>query len=69
MPMSAFFMGKLRNTQTDGRRLVISSFSIYQLSRLKTLNDGYWDLFCRQLLRVMSMGCCLCRSTTINQTA
>ena len=55
MPVVGILMGKIEARKLLATGLVVSSFSIYQLSRLN-LNAGYWDIFWPQLLQGISMG-------------
>jgi DHA2 family multidrug resistance protein len=64
MPIVGILMGKIEARKLLAAGLVISSFSIWQLSRLN-LNAGYWDIFWPQLLQGMSMGLLFVPLTTI----
>jgi MFS transporter, DHA2 family, multidrug resistance protein len=64
MPIVGILMGKIEARKLLGAGLIISSFSIYQLSKLN-LNAGYWDIFWPQLLQGMSMGLLFVPLTTI----
>ncbi len=64
MPIVGILMGKIEARKLLAAGLIISSFSIYQLSRLN-LNAGYWDIFWPQLLQGMSMGLLFVPLTTI----
>ena len=64
MPIVGILMGKIEARKLLAAGLVLSSYSIYQLSRLN-LNAGYWDIFWPQLLQGMSMGLLFVPLTTI----
>jgi DHA2 family multidrug resistance protein len=64
MPIVGILMGKIEARKLLATGLVVSSFSIYQLSRLN-LNAGYWDIFWPQLLQGISMGLLFVPLTTI----
>src|ERR1700743_1089014 len=64
MPIVGILMGKIESRPLLASGLVLSAFSIYQLSRLN-LNPGYWDIFWPQLLQGMSMGLLFVPLTTI----
>ena len=64
MPIVGILMGKIEARKLLAAGLVISSFSLYQLSRLN-LNAGYWDIFWPQLLQGTSMGLLFVPLTTI----
>jgi DHA2 family multidrug resistance protein len=64
MPIVGILMGKIEARKLLAAGLVISSFSIWQLSRLN-LNAGYWDIFWPQLLQGCSMGLLFVPLTTI----
>jgi DHA2 family multidrug resistance protein len=64
MPIVGILMGKIEARKLLAAGLIISSFSIWQLSRLN-LNAGYWDIFWPQLLQGMSMGLLFVPLTTI----
>ena len=64
MPIVGILMGKIEARKLLAAGLVISSFSIYQLSKLN-LNAGYWDIFWPQLLQGTSMGLLFVPLTTI----
>jgi len=64
MPIVGILMGKIEARKLLAAGLIISSLSIYQLSRLN-LNAGYWDIFWPQLLQGMSMGLLFVPLTTI----
>ena len=61
MPIVGILMGKIEARKLLAAGLIISSFSIWQLSKLN-LNAGYWDIFWPQLLQGCPWDCCLCRS-------
>jgi MFS transporter, DHA2 family, multidrug resistance protein len=64
MPIVGILMGKIEARKLLAAGLILSSYSIYQLSRLN-LNAGYWDIFWPQLLQGMSMGLLFVPLTTI----
>jgi len=64
MPIVGILMGKIEARKLLAAGLIISSFSIWQLSRLN-LNAGYWDIFWPQLLQGTSMGLLFVPLTTI----
>src|SRR6201994_112299 len=64
MPVVGILMGKIEARLLLASGLIISAFSIFQLSRLN-LNAGYWDIFWPQLLQGMSMGLLFVPLTTI----
>src|SRR6266436_1144000 len=64
MPVVGILMGKVEPRKLLAIGLIISSFSIYQLSKLN-LQAGYWDIFWPQLLQGMSMGLLFVPLTTI----
>ena len=64
MPIVGILMGKIEARKLLAAGLIISSFSIYQLSKLN-LQAGYWDIFWPQLLQGTSMGLLFVPLTTI----
>src|SRR5712672_4423618 len=64
MPIVGILMGKIEARKLLAAGLIISSFSIWQLSRLNT-NAGYWDIFWPQLLQGTSLGLLFVPLTTI----
>jgi MFS transporter, DHA2 family, multidrug resistance protein len=64
MPIVGILMGKIEARKLLAAGLIISSFSLWQLSRLN-LNAGYWDIFWPQLLQGTSMGLLFVPLTTI----
>jgi DHA2 family multidrug resistance protein len=64
MPVVGILMGKIESRILLASGLIISAFSIFQLSRL-SLNAGYWDIFWPQLMQGMSMGLLFVPLTTI----
>jgi len=55
MPVVGILMSKVEPRKLLAAGLVISSYSLYLLSKLD-LNAGYWDIFWPQLLQGTSMG-------------
>jgi DHA2 family multidrug resistance protein len=64
MPIVGILMGKIEARKLLAAGLIVSSFSIWQLSRLN-LNAGYWDIFWPQLLQGTSMGLLFVPLTTL----
>src|SRR5437660_760219 len=64
MPIVGILMGKIEARKLLAAGLIISSYSIYLLSKLN-LNAGYWDIFWPQLLQGTSMGLLFVPLTTI----
>jgi MFS transporter, DHA2 family, multidrug resistance protein len=64
MPIVGVLMSKIEPRKLLAAGLVISSYSLFMLSRLN-LNAGYWDIFWPQLLQGTSMGLLFVPLTTI----
>ncbi len=64
MPIVGILMSKIEPRKLLAAGLIISSYSLFMLSRL-SLNAGYWDIFWPQLLQGTSMGLLFVPLTTI----
>jgi DHA2 family multidrug resistance protein len=64
MPLVAWLMTKFEARKILAAGLVLSAFSLLQLSRI-SLDAGYWDIFWPQLLQGTSMGLLFVPLTTI----